>query len=91
MSVVLLRKETLILLRWQRILSWISWVAAGMTSSFILSPSDSKYSRTGGLCADLSGRCFWDSVEQTLAMDLSMEKVSAQKLLYLFADYTRLV
>lgn len=33
------------------------------------------------------GTSFWDDVENTLKLDLSMEKVSNQKLLYMFADY----
>lgn len=43
--------------------------------------------RTGELSTASYGTCFWDSVEETLKMDMSMEKVSAQKLLYMFADY----
>ncbi len=33
------------------------------------------------------GTCFWDDVEHTLKMDLSMQKVANQKMLYMFADY----
>ena len=43
--------------------------------------------RTGEMSTASYGTCFWDDVENTLKLDLSMEKVASQKLLYMFADF----
>ena len=43
--------------------------------------------RTGEMSTASYGTCFWDDIENTLKLDLSMEKVANQKLLYMFADF----
>jgi hypothetical protein len=44
--------------------------------------------RTGEIATASYGTSFWDDVIGTLKTDWSMEKVSEQKLLYLFPDYS---
>jgi hypothetical protein len=43
--------------------------------------------RTGEVATLSYGTCFWDEIEHGLKLDMSMEKVSSQKLIYMFADY----